>query len=62
MIEVVNTYEYISKILMVIMVLVVLVELMVATVLGNGRIRFMWPTIESTIGCCEQRNESSVST
>jgi hypothetical protein len=41
MIEVVNTYEYVSKILMVIMVLVVLVELMVVTVLGNGRIRFM---------------------
>jgi hypothetical protein len=30
--------------------------------LRSGRIRFMWSTIQSTIGCCEQGNESSVST
>jgi hypothetical protein len=51
----INTY--ISENLMVIMLLVVVV----VAVLGSGRIRFMWSTIESTIGYCEQGNESSVS-
>lgn len=55
MIGEINTY--ISENLMVIMLLVVVV----VAVLGSGRIRFMWSTIESTIGYCEQGNESSVS-
>ena len=55
----INTY--VSENLMVIMLLVVVV-VVVAAVLGSGRIRFMWSTIESTIGYCEQGNESSVST
>jgi len=63
----INTY--ISENLMVIMLVVVVVVVMVvvmvvvvvAAVLGSGRVRFMWSTIESTIGYCEQGNESSVS-
>jgi hypothetical protein len=51
--EEINTY--ISENMMVIMLLVVVI-------LGNGRIRCMWSTIDSTIGYCEQGNESSVST
>jgi hypothetical protein len=54
--EEINTY--ISENMMVIMLLL----LVVVAVLGSGRIRFMWSTIESTIGYCEQDNESSVST
>ena len=56
----INTYM--SENLMVIMLLVVeAVVVVVAAVLGSGRIRFMWSTIESTIGYCEQGNASSVS-
>ena len=56
MMEEINTY--ISENLMVIMLLVVVA----VVVLGSEPIRFMWSTIESTIGYCEQDNESSVST
>jgi hypothetical protein len=56
MMEEINTY--ISENMMVIMLLLVVA----VAVLGSGRIRFMWSTIESMIGYCEQGNESSVST
>ena len=56
MMEEMNTY--ISENLMVIMLLVVVA----VVVLGSERVRFMWSTIESTIGYCEQDNESLVST
>jgi hypothetical protein len=42
--------------------MMVILLLVVVAVLGSGRVRFMWSTIESTIGCCEQGDESSVST
>jgi len=53
MMEEINTY--ISENMMVIM------SVLVVAVLGSGRIRCMWSTIKSTIGYCEQGNESSVS-
>jgi hypothetical protein len=53
-IEEVNTYIRIY-------VVVIMVVVVVVVVLGSGRVRFIWPAIESTIGCCEQGNASSVS-